>query len=97
MVACARAIGRALAAAGKDFHYLAETVKNGSGWGEIVLPPPSMTDELAVDICMEAFQHLSAKEQPFVRQMASRVRQHYGMSDKQRKWLYDIAWTWFDA
>jgi hypothetical protein len=77
IVATARAIGRVLKAAGRDWHDLANAIQ------------PIATDRRSLARFCASHQHsLSARELNFIISIA---RQNRELTGKQEKWLRDIA------
>jgi hypothetical protein len=77
VVATARAIGRVLKAAGRDWHDLASAIQ------------PIATDWRSIArFCANHQDRLSPREIDFI---VSIARQNWELSEKQEKWLRDIA------
>jgi hypothetical protein len=77
VVATARAIGRVLSAAGRDWHDLANAIQ------------PIATDWRSLArFCAGQQHHLSPRELDFIIGIA---RQNRELTEKQEKWLRDIA------
>ena len=103
VVATARAIGRTLASAGTDWHALAAAVERPP---VVVTAAPAAPREpyrrpkagpINVELlrvatwCDEYVHVLGAKDRSFVASMVTFLSRGGRPSDKQRKWLQDIA------
>jgi hypothetical protein len=79
VVATARAIGRVLQGAGRDWHDLVKAL----------LPTPAPSD--AADLSSEKstiwWHHLTLRDRQFIENLTDR---HKSLSPKQQKWLCDI-------